>query len=84
MEGVAANSQARVDTDLREAPTPGYAVMNVKAGIHLKRATLTAGLDNAFNRYYVEHFSYQRDPFRNGLRVPEPGRSLFLSMSYGF
>jgi len=30
----------------------------------------------------TESLSYQRDPFRSGVRVPEPGRSLFANASF--
>jgi iron complex outermembrane receptor protein len=46
--------------------------------------TLTGGLDNILNRYYWEACSYQRDPFRSGLQVPEPGRSAYLNAAYNF
>ncbi|MCW5979499.1 MAG: TonB-dependent receptor [Bryobacteraceae bacterium] len=83
-EGLAAGSQRRVDGDLNELPTAGYGVANLKCGLHAKRSTLSVGLDNVLNRYYVEHLSFQRDPFRSGLRVPEPGRNLFLTFAYAF
>ena len=35
----------------------------------------------AFDRLYVDHLSYQRDPFRSGLRLPEPGRTVFLTLA---
>jgi len=83
-EGLAARAQHRVDSDLRENGTPGYAVVNFKAGLHARALNVSGGVDNLFDRLYYEHFSYQRDPFRSGLKVPEPGRSLFLTISYGF
>jgi iron complex outermembrane receptor protein len=83
-EGVAANAQRRVDTDLNETPTAGYAVLNLKVGWHLKKWVLTAGIDNVFDRYYREHLSFQRDPFRSGVRLPEPGRNLFVNLGYSF
>ena len=83
-EGVAANAQRLADTDLGETPTAGYAIANLKFGLHVKRMTLTLGVDNLFDRYYREHLSFQRDPFRTGIRVPEPGRNLFVSVGYGF
>jgi iron complex outermembrane receptor protein len=45
---------------------------------------VTAGVTNAFDRLYTDHLSYQRDPFRSGVRVPEPGRSLFANASFRF
>lgn len=83
-EGLAAAAQHRTDSDLREDPTPGYAVLNLKAGVHARKLNLAAGLDNLFDRLYYEHLSYQRDPFRFGAKVPEPGRTLFLTLSYAF
>lgn len=83
-QGVFAAAQDRVDTDLNEAPTPGYGLMNLRAGVQLKNLRLTIALDNVFNRLYVQHNSFQRDPYRTGARVPEPGRNLYTSMSYRF
>ena len=79
-----AADQNRVDTDLKEAPTPGYGLMNLRAGAQLKKVRLTIALDNVFNRLYVRHNSFQRDPYRTGVRVPEPGRNLYASLSYRF
>ncbi len=83
-EGLAAWRQQRVVPELQEGPTPGFGVLNVKVGIHSRRLNLAAGVDNLLNRYYYDHFSFQRDPFRSGVRVPEPGLSLFLTTSYTF
>jgi len=84
LEGVFAADQDRVDASLNEAPTPGWGVMNVSAGLRQGRLRLTVGLTNAFDRLYTDHLSYQRDPFRSGVRVPEPGRSLFANASFRF
>ena len=58
--------------------------MNASAGVRQGRLRLTLGLVNAFDRLYIEHLSFQRDPFRSGVRVPEPGRSLFANASFRF
>ena len=39
---------------------------------------LTVGGQNLFDRTYAPHLSYQRDPFRSGVRVFDPGRTLYL------
>jgi iron complex outermembrane receptor protein len=83
-EGIAARAQRRVDADLRETPTAGYGTANLRAGLHAWKLNVTAGIDNMFNRYYLEHLSFQRDPFRNGARLPEPGRLFFLNIGYSF
>ncbi len=84
VEGLFAADQARVDASLNEARTPDWGTMNASAGLRRGRLGLTVGLTNAFDRLYVEHLSYQRDPFRTGVRVPEPGRSFFANASFRF
>jgi iron complex outermembrane receptor protein len=84
VEGVFAADQDRVDASLNEARTPGWGVMNASAGVRQGRLRLTLGVANVFDRLYTDHLSYQRDPFRSGVRVPEPGRSLFANASFRF
>ncbi len=84
VEGVIAARQDHVDTDLGEEETPGYAIANLGLGLRRGRLQLTAGVHNVFDRYYVEHLSYWRDPFRSGVRVPEPGRSFFANLAARF
>lgn len=84
VEGLAVNAQRGVDTDLKELGTPGYATMGFKIGARTTRLNLAAGLDNLFNRFYYEHLSFQRDPFRLGVKVPEPGRGFYLTCGYSF
>ena len=76
--------QTLVDADVQEAPTPGYGLVNLKAGVRTSAVKLSFGIDNLLDRYYYEHTSYQRDPFRIGVRVPEPGRSFFLMCAFSF
>lgn len=82
LEGVAAAGQERVDSGLQESPTPAWEIANLRGGIELGRFWLIGGIDNLFDRAYHEHLSYQRDPFRSGVAVPEPGRALSLSLRY--
>lgn len=82
VEGVFAAAQERVDTDLGEEPTPGWGVANLRAGATFGRFGLNVGVENLFGRLYSEHLSYQRDPFRSGVKVPEPGRNVFVNLSY--
>lgn len=84
VEGIAARAQRRVDSDLRELATPGYAVINLKTGVHHRRVQAAIGLDNVTNRFYYEYCSFQRDPFRSGAKVPEPGRSAYVNLSVLF
>ena len=84
IEALVSDSQQNVDSDLREQRTAGYGVLNLKMGIHTNKLNLTAGIDNVLDKFYYEHCSYQRDPFRSGVKVPEPGRNFYLSLSYAF
>jgi len=84
LEGVFAADQERFDASLGETRTPGWGVLNATAGVRRGRARVTVGVANVLDRLYAEHLSYQRDPFRSGAHVPEPGRSLFANASYRF
>jgi iron complex outermembrane receptor protein len=84
VEGLFAADQERVDTSLSEARTPGWGVINASAGLRQGRLRVTLGITNALDRLYTDHLSYQRDPFRSGVRVPEPGRGLFANASFRF
>jgi iron complex outermembrane receptor protein len=59
-------------------------VVNVKVGGNFRGFTITAGIDNVLDKKYFEHLSYQRDPFRIGVKVPEPGRTFYVNVSYTF
>jgi iron complex outermembrane receptor protein len=82
VEGVASAAQTHVDLTLGESSTPSYAIANLSAGLRRGALSVTAGVANLFNQYFVEHLSYQRDPFRSGIRVAEPGRNVFSSVTW--
>ena len=84
LEGIAVARQHRVDNILQEAPTPGHGIANLRAGMTLRRLALRIGLNNVFDRSYFEHLSYQRDPFRTGARVFEPGRNVYVNLSFRY
>jgi iron complex outermembrane recepter protein len=84
IEEVLAGAQRNVDTDLREEQTAGYALSNLRAGTTIGGFRLNVGVNNVFDRLFREHLSYQRDPFRSGTRVFEPGRNVFIGLSYRF
>ena len=66
--------------------TPGFAVVSIYGGHHFsERISLTAGIDNLFDRRYAEHI--QRGLAELGgepTRVPEPGRSVWLRLNGRF
>ncbi len=84
VEGVYSAEQTEVATDLRETATPAYGVVNLRSGVTARRLRLTLGVGNLFDRTYVEHLSYQRDPFRSGVRVFEPGRNIYMNVAVTF
>jgi iron complex outermembrane receptor protein len=84
VETILSATQNRVDRDLNEQKTSGYGVVNIKVGGNFKGFTINAGVDNLFDKKYFEHLSYLRDPFAAGVKVPEPGRTFYLNVSYTF
>jgi iron complex outermembrane receptor protein len=81
---VAVNRQPHVDSDLMESPTAGYALLNLKLGITLRRWSASLTVDNLLDRYYFEYLSYYRNPFGAGVKLPEPGRNVFAQVRYSF
>ena len=68
-------------------PSAGFAVFSLNAGWRFNdHLQLTAGIDNLFDRSYAEHlnlagsadFGYPADP----VRINEPGRNLWLKLSF--
>ena len=84
VEGIFQATQDKVDSDLGEEKTPGWGVVNIKAGAEIGRARLLLGVENLFDKFYYEHLSYLRDPFSAGTKVPEPGRSFYVNLIYNF
>jgi iron complex outermembrane recepter protein len=84
IEEVYSAGQTHVDTDLRESPTPPYALLNARLGGSYRYARFSVGFANLLDRTYVEHLSYQRDPFRTGSKVYEPGRNIYVNAAFVF
>lgn len=82
VEEVMAARQGQVDAALLEQPTGAWAITNVKLGIDRWGLRLFGGVRNLLDKTYTEHLSYQRDPFASGIKVPEPGRTLYLNAQY--
>jgi iron complex outermembrane receptor protein len=83
-EVLAVAAQQNVATALQEVATPGFAVLNLRVGLRWRPVVLTAGVENVFDAFYAEHLSFQRDPFRSGVRVHEPGRTVSLNVAARF
>jgi iron complex outermembrane receptor protein len=81
VNGLASARQDQIDQRLLEQPTAGYVLAGARGGIHYRVWNIAAGVDNLANRLYYEHLSFQRDPYRTGIRVPEPGRTFYVNLS---
>jgi iron complex outermembrane receptor protein len=81
---VVAGRQDRVNSDVGEEPTPGYAIVNAAVGYRRGIVAVTLGATNLLDRFYAPHLSYQRDPFRTGVRVYDPGRNVYANVSFRF
>lgn len=81
-EEIYAARQGFVDAALGEQPTPAWWTTSLKAGAGYRGVKVYATVLNLFDRSYVEHLSYQRDPFATGVKVPEPGRTVQIAAQY--
>jgi iron complex outermembrane receptor protein len=77
-----AAAQNRVDGSVYETPTPGWIILNARAGAQWHGFKLFGGVTNIFNRYYFEFFNYLRSPYSSGQAVPEPGRAFYVALQY--
>lgn len=79
-----ADRQDRVADELSETETAGWGVTDLKAGLNWDKWSFTGGVNNLFDKFYYNHLSYQRDPFRSGVKVPETGAFAYLTVSYRY
>lgn len=66
----------------------GFGIFSINGGYEInKNFKLTAGIDNLFDKYYIEHlnrggsslFGYTADQ-----QIPEPGRTVWTKLSFDF
>lgn len=78
-----AAEQDRVATSRGEAPTDGYATVDLRFGWKLTELLmLRFGVQNLLDEFYVNHLS-SKNPF-TGDQIPEPGRVLYLNFGVSF
>ncbi len=85
------SEQDRVATSRGESPTDGYTTLDLKGGAYfLDNFSLQFGVNNIFGTQYVNHLN-ANNPFTgipmaeySGQRIPEPGRVIFVDLSYAF
>lgn len=78
-----AGSQDRIDASLNEQQLDRYAVVDLHASWQLgEHLNLRVGVNNVFDAAYASHNAIVRNPFSSFAVVPEPGRSVFATVSY--
>lgn len=68
-----ATRQTRAAVAQGEVKTPGFAVLNLRAGRTLGRTTVTVGVENVLNQPYRRHL--------DSVRVLRPGQNAFVKVS---
>jgi outer membrane receptor protein involved in Fe transport len=58
------------------------AAADLKAGVEYRKWRIYAGVANLFDKSYCTHLSYLRDPLGAGVKVPENGRNLYITMVF--
>jgi iron complex outermembrane receptor protein len=84
LEAIYSAKQKNIDEELNEVETPPYLVMNFRTSYSTNKFSFTFGVDNIFDNMYYTYLSYKRDPFSSGVKVPEPGRFIYMSMGLTF
>ena len=87
----AVTEQPRASTRRNEGETDGFTTVDLRTGVSLLgNVDLQAGVSNLFDATYREHLSARTVRFdvlsaeQNQSFIPEPGRSLFVRVQYGF
>lgn len=88
------DSQSRIATNQGNVigkdfgKSSGFGIFSFNAGYQInKNLKLTAGVDNLFDRYYVEHLNRGGSNmfgFTADQQLPEPGRTLWTKLSFDF
>jgi outer membrane receptor protein involved in Fe transport len=76
IEGRGAARQGRIAASAGEVATPGYGVLNLRAGFEIGRSQVVAGIDNLLDHAYRGHL----DP----VALQRPGRNLYVKLTREF
>ena len=81
--------QNRVSLTNAEATTSGYSLVNLAARIQLQdNLEVGAGIDNLFDRYYLDHLAAYNRAFNPELatfsRLPGTGRNLYARVIWHY
>jgi iron complex outermembrane receptor protein len=93
VELVAVTAKDRVSQVRNEVPTPGYALVNLRAGVAWDSVRLELGIENLFDRFYSPPLggaylgqgrSMTSAGIPWGVTVPGPGRSAHAALNLSF
>ncbi|MCB1175889.1 MAG: TonB-dependent receptor, partial [Leptospiraceae bacterium] len=84
LEGEFAATQNKIDDRIGETNTAGWGIANLKGSYHKDGIKLLLQVRNLFDRAYYEHLSYSRQFYTSGAHIPEPGRTITLSLQWQF
>ncbi len=84
LESIYSGKQKNVDSTLNEQETKSYVVFNLKGSANFGNLSINGGIDNIFDKNYYTYLSYLRNPFSSGVKVPEPGRFVYLNLELSF
>jgi iron complex outermembrane receptor protein len=79
--------QPKISQSFDEIATPGYEVMDIKAGFSpLKNLSIGGAVLNVFDQYYYNHltFAFNNQPDFGRTPITEPGRNFTLFVNYKF
>jgi iron complex outermembrane receptor protein len=82
-------NQDRYDSVVDPGTTAGFSTFDLRLGWKPKtNILLTAGAENIFDIHYYEHtsknFAFNQDGYTTADRIPEPGRNIYVNLSYVF
>lgn len=72
------NAQKRIDKNLMEIPSEAWNTFGFMLDYEIQPMKLVLGVENLLNHRFSRYLSTARDPYSAGVRVFDPGRSLFL------
>ena len=83
------SGQHRYDPSVDPGTTSGFSTFDLKLGWKSsENMSLAVGIENIFDRFYCEHtsknFAYNQDGYTTTDRLPEPGRNVYVNLTWIF
>ena len=92
-EWLAVSAKTHASAARNELHTPGYSLLNLHSRYQGKHYTVDVGVDNVFNRYYVQPLggvyigqgmTMSKNGVAWGVGLPGPARSFYTALRYRF